>query len=194
MDFVEELQPVPPWSLYLGAGWAVDTWEHPPVVQAKDCQKTMQKALARLIGFVHEKDKPDAIADAIVTYRDRPDLSPLATASDGKFGDDVGAGDYSLDVRAEGYKPAICLASVPPALGIVNVDCPLEALPRVGSIVAHVRDALTGQPVAGVQLSLSDAQRKDLRLNSDPSGGATFGGVSPGTAEIRSSPTGTSCS
>ena len=24
-DFIEELQPIPPWTLYLGAGWAVDT-------------------------------------------------------------------------------------------------------------------------------------------------------------------------
>jgi outer membrane protein OmpA-like peptidoglycan-associated protein len=183
-DFVEELQPVPPWTLYLGAGWAVDTWEHPPVVQTRVIEKTMQKALARIVGFVHEKDVLTPIADAVVTYHDRPDLSPLATASDGKFGDDVASGEYALDVKADGFKPGSCVASVPPALGTINVDCPLEALPRVGSIVAHVRDALTGQPVAGVQVSLSDAQRKDLRLNSDPSGGATFGGVAPGSAEI----------
>ncbi len=183
-DFVEELQPVPPWTLYLGAGWSVDTWERPPVVRTKIVEKTIQRALARIAGLVHEKDKPDPVADAIVTYRDRPDMSPLATAADGKFGDDVPAGEYALDIKAEGYKPALCAASVPASLGTVNVDCPLEALPRVGSIIAHVRDALTGQPVAGVQVALSDAQRKDLRLNSDASGGATFGGVSPGTAEI----------
>jgi len=64
------------------------------------------------------------------------------------------------------------------------VDCPLEALPRVGTVVGHVRDALTSEPVAGVQVVLTDAQHKELRMNADPSGGFRFEGVAPGTADV----------
>jgi outer membrane protein OmpA-like peptidoglycan-associated protein len=187
-DFIEELQPVPPWTLFLGAGWAVDTWDRPPVVKTKIVEKPVEKAVrAHVVGFVHEKDKNDPVVGAIVSYRDRPEMAPLATAPDGKFGDDVPPGTYTYDIKAEGFSPGSCDAQVPKDLkeaGIVNVDCPLEALPRVGTVVGHLRDAETSQPLGAIPVVLTDSQRKELRINTDASGGARFEGVSPGTAEI----------
>ncbi|MDP9151753.1 MAG: hypothetical protein M3O36_17660, partial [Myxococcota bacterium] len=96
--FVEELQPLPPWTLFLGAGWAIDTWDRPPVVKTKLVEKVVEKMLGHVVGFVHEKDKNDPVVSAIVSYRDRADLALLATGADGKFGDDVPPGHYTFDV------------------------------------------------------------------------------------------------
>lgn len=185
-NFIEELSPTPPWTLYLGAGWAVDTQERPPVIQTKLVEKPVEKAPTHghVTGFVHEKDKNDPIAGAIATYRDHPELAPLATGSDGKFADDVPPGKYTYDLKADGFKPGSCDATVPPEGGPVNIDCPLESLPRVGIVDGHVRDAETSQPIAGIQVELRDAQNKDLRITTDASGGFKFDGVTPGTAQL----------
>jgi outer membrane protein OmpA-like peptidoglycan-associated protein len=184
-DFIEELQPTPPWTLFLGGGWAVDTWDRPPVV--KKVERVIEKGIPRahVVGFVHEKDKNDPIVGAIATYRDHPDMSPLATGADGKFGDEVAPGAYTYDITADGYKAGSCDANVPTAGAEVPIDCPLEALPRVGTVVGHVRDAETSQPISGIQVVMTDSQHKDLTLNTDASGGFRFEGVTPGTAELR---------
>lgn len=184
--FLEELQPIPPWTLYIGGGWAVDTQERPPVVKTKVVEKPVERAAPRghVTGFVHEKDKTDPVVGAIVTYRDHPELAPLATGADGKFGDDLPAGTYSVDIKADGYKPGSCDINVPKDQTNVSVDCPLEALPRVGTVDGHVRDADTSQPIAGVQVELKDSGGKVLRIQTDPSGGYKFDGVTPGAAQL----------
>ena len=184
--FIEELSPTPPWTLYLGAGWAVDTKERPPVIQTKMVEKPVEKAAphGRVTGFVHEKDKTDPLVGAIATYRDHPELAPLATGADGKFGDDVAPGKYTYDLKADGYKPGSCDAMVPPEGGAINIDCPLESMPRVGIVDGHVRDAETSQPIAGIQVEMKDSQNKDLRITTDASGGFKFDGVTPGTAQL----------
>jgi OmpA-OmpF porin, OOP family len=185
-DFIEELQPVAPWTLFLGAGWAVDTMDRPPVV-VKSEPRIIEKGipLGHVTGFVHEKDKNDPIVGAIATYRDHPDMSPLATGADGKFGDALAPGTYTYDLTAEGYRAGSCDANVPAAGAEVPIDCPLEALPRVGVVVGHVRDADTSQPLSGIQVVMTDSQHKDLTLNTDASGGFRFEGVAPGTAELK---------
>ncbi len=185
--FVEELQPVPPWMLFLGAGWAVDTWDRPPVVKTKLVEKVIEKVrpFGHVVGFVHEKEKNDPVVSAIVSYRDRGDLSPLATGADGKFADDLPPGQYTFDIKADLYKPGSCLVTVPAEGGNIPIDCPLEALPRVGIVLGHVRDADTNQPIGSVPVVLSDAQHKDLRLSTDSSGAFRFEAVAPGTAELR---------
>jgi outer membrane protein OmpA-like peptidoglycan-associated protein len=220
-NFIEEVQPVPPWTLYLGLGWGVDTWDRPVT---KVVQKVSEPALPRMVhvsGLVHEKEKNEPVAGAILTYRDRSDLSRLATGPDGRFADDVPPGAYTYEIKAEGYKPAICdfstraapppLArasstlpggqapkasasgpaaaapieaprSAPPA-GIL-VDCPMEALPRLGTLIGHLRDADSSQPLPGIQIVLTDAQRKEVRLTSDASGTVRFESVPPGIATL----------
>jgi outer membrane protein OmpA-like peptidoglycan-associated protein len=187
-NFIEEIQPTAPWTLYFGAGWAVDTEDRPPVIKTKTVEKVVEKApppRGHVIGFVHEKGKTDPIQGAIVTYRDHTELAPLATGADGKFGDDLPAGQFTYDIKADGYKPGSCDVTVPktgsPA---ITIDCPLDALPRVGTVVGHVRDADTNQPLSGVPVVMTDVQHKELRISTDPSGGFKFEGVTPGTAEV----------
>jgi outer membrane protein OmpA-like peptidoglycan-associated protein len=184
--FVEEMQPVPPWTIFLGAGWAVDTWERPPVIKTKIVEKTVEKAPAKghIVGFVHEKDKNTPVVGAIVAYRDQATLTPLSTGADGKFSDEVPPGQYSFDIKADGYKPGSCDAAVPPEAGEIAIDCPLEALPRLGSVSGRVRDADTNQPLGGIPVALTDAQKKELRVTSDAGGGFKFDGVTPGPAEV----------
>ncbi|HXX66221.1 MAG TPA: carboxypeptidase regulatory-like domain-containing protein [Polyangiaceae bacterium] len=193
-NFIEELQPVPPWTLFIGGGWAIDTWDRPPVVKTVEKIVERGRPLVHVVGFVHEKDKNDPVAAAIVSYRDRADLSPLATGPDGKFSDDVPPGTYTYDVRADGFKPATCEADAshastaspagPNSVPQVDIDCALEALPRTGTVLGVVRDADTGQALPNVQLVLTDPQHKELRLASDPGGGFRFEGVAPGTADL----------
>ncbi len=187
-NFIEEMQPIPPWTLYFAAGWAVDTEDRPPVVKTKMVEKIVEKApppRGHVIGFVHEKGKTDPIQGAIVSYRDHTELAPLATGADGKFGDDLPAGQFTYDIKVDGYRPGSCDVTVPKTGGAaITIDCPLEALPRVGTVVGHVRDADSNQPISGVPVILTDAQHKELRLTSDPSGGFKFEGVAPGAAEV----------
>jgi outer membrane protein OmpA-like peptidoglycan-associated protein len=186
-DFVAELQPTPPWTLFLGAGWAVDTTDRPPLYKTKFIEKPVEKGpgpRGHIVGLVHEKNANTPIADAIVTYRDQAGFSPLATAADGRFGDEAPPGQYTFDVKAAEYKAGSCDATVPAEGGEVNIDCPLEALPRVGTISGHVRDSDTGQPLGGIPVVVTDAQKKEVKLSTDPSGGFKFDGVSPGSAEM----------
>src|SRR6202022_1582766 len=41
-DFIEEVSPTPPWTLFLGAGWAIDTQDRPPVEKIKTVEKIVQ--------------------------------------------------------------------------------------------------------------------------------------------------------
>jgi outer membrane protein OmpA-like peptidoglycan-associated protein len=185
-SFIEELAPTPPWTLYIGGGWAVDTKDRPPIVKTKLVEKPVEKAAphGHVVGFVHETNKTDPIVGAIATYRDHADLSPIATGADGKFADDLPEGKYTYDLKADGYKPGSCDATVPHEGGNIAIDCPLDALPRVGLVDGHVRDADTSQPLSGISVELHDAQGKNLRVNTDASGGFKFDGVTPGSATL----------
>ena len=124
------------------------------------------------------------IVGAIANYRDHADLAPLATGADGKFADDVAPGKYTYDVKADGYKPGSCDATVPAEGGAVTTDCALDALPRVGIVDGHVRDAESSQPISGISVELKDSSGKSLRVNTDASGGFKFDAVVPGTASL----------
>jgi outer membrane protein OmpA-like peptidoglycan-associated protein len=185
-DFVEELQPVPPWTIFLGAGWAVDTWERPPVIKIKTVEKPVEKVATKghIVGFVHEKDKNTPVVGAVVSYHEQANLSPLATGPDGKFSDEVPPGQYTFDIKAEGYKPGSCDATVPKEGGEITVDCPLEGMPRVGTVSGRARDADTNQPLSSIPIVLTDSQKKELRLTTDASGSFKFDAVAPGPAEV----------
>jgi outer membrane protein OmpA-like peptidoglycan-associated protein len=180
-EFVEELQPTPPWTLFLGAGWATDTLDRPPVVKVVEKAPPLR---GHVVGFVHETSKNDPIQGAVVTYRDRADLAPLATGKDGKFADDLPMGQYGYEVKADGFKAGSCDAVVGKEGGNVSIDCPLEASPRIGTVSGRLLDATSGEPIAGVPIVLEDTQHKELRISSDASGGFRFEGASAGSARL----------
>jgi outer membrane protein OmpA-like peptidoglycan-associated protein len=215
-NFIEEVAPVAPWTLYIGAGWAIDTRERPPIEVTKMVEKPVEVLGkgAHIKGVVHEKDKDTAIANAIVAFDGHPEITSLATGADGRFTtSELSAGPYKFVIKADGYKEGICEvnlggpapapAAVPanaaPAAGAAapaapppppvvpggplqdaQVDCPLEALPRVGNVVGHVRDAESQSPVAGASVKLLDPAGKEMRVSADSEGSFKFQNVPPG--------------
>lgn len=67
----------------------------------------------------------------------------------------------------------------------VDVDCPLESLPKLGNIVGQVKDGEGGAPVAGAIVRLSDASGKALSATADGSGNFTFKDLGPGPVTLK---------
>jgi outer membrane protein OmpA-like peptidoglycan-associated protein len=195
--FIEEMRPTPPWMLYLGAGWAIDTEDRPAAAKARAAEgRTSPRAGRKIRGFVHEEGRPEAITGAIVAWENHPELTSLATGTDGRFTThDLAPGTYTFAVHADGYKPGACGATVggpspapapaaPDAGGEIPIDCALQALPRVGNIVGKVKDLDTGTFVASAAIKVVDAARKELSGSTDATGGFRFELVTPGEATI----------
>ena len=182
-DFVEELAPQAPWTFFLGAGWAIDTKDHPPTVAVRTVEKVGHQA--RIKGFVHEKDKSEGVTNAIVAWENHPENTALATGSDGRFTTfGLAEGTYNFTIKADGFKDGTCSASVTAAPSDVQLDCPLEALPRVGTIVGHVIDADSRAPVPNARVKVVDSQRNELNYSGDATGNFRGEQVAPGTANI----------
>jgi OmpA-OmpF porin, OOP family len=201
--FIEEMRPTPPWMLYLGAGWAFDTQDKPPVIRERVVERGTPAPTGRRIrGFVHEEGKTEGIAGAIVSWENHPELTSLATGTDGRFTTHaLQPGAYSFAIRADGYKPGQCSTTIagvasapaqgtppnqPPAQigGDVQLDCVLSALPRVGNIVGKVKDLDTGNFVSGAAIKVVDVARKELSGSTDAQGTFRFEQVTPGEASI----------
>jgi outer membrane protein OmpA-like peptidoglycan-associated protein len=189
-NFIEEVAPTPPWTLYLGLGWSADARPRPPTVVTKNVEKVVQGAAApraHIKGFVHEKDKVEGIAAAIVAWDNHPELTSLATGPDGRFTtQELAEGGYKFALHAEGYKDGSCETTLAHgAVADVQLDCPLEALPRVGTVVGHVRDAASNGALPNATVRLTDAQGKELRVNADSEGGFKIGDVPPGNVTLQ---------
>ena len=187
-EFIEESAPTAPWTLMLGLGWGIDTWERPPVEKVKTIEKTIEgkpPKRGKIAAYVHEKDKPEvAVPSAIVSWDGR-DYVTMVSGPDGKLATwDLDPGEYKFNVKADGYKDGQCAATLPKGGADGTADCALEALPRVGTIVGHVRDAETMAPVPNAMVKLTDGKGKVLQVQSDPQGGFRFEGVEPGTANL----------
>jgi outer membrane protein OmpA-like peptidoglycan-associated protein len=185
-NFIQEVAPEAPWTLYIGAGWAIDVWDRP----ANEVTKLVAAPVAaaptgHIKGVVHEKDKDTAIANAIVAFDGHPDITSLATAPDGHFTTSpLPPGPYKFDIHADAYKDGVCEAQIPVTQQDVAVDCPLEALPRVGNVVGHVRDIETQGPVANASLKIEGPNGRELRATSDSDGSFKFENVPPGAISI----------
>jgi outer membrane protein OmpA-like peptidoglycan-associated protein len=135
-DFIEEVAPTPPWMLYLGVGWAVDTWDRPPVEIRRTVEHVVPpKVLGQLRGFVHPKDKSDGIPGAIVAFEDHPDITSRVSGADGRFAVPVEPGTYKLAVHVKGYQDGKCGGEMGPTPADVPVDCPLE--PALVNVTAN---------------------------------------------------------
>ncbi|WP_205633831.1 OmpA family protein [Labilithrix luteola] len=217
-NFIEEVRPTPPWMLYLGAGWAFDTKDRPTtIVQREIVQGPPTKSGRKIHGFVHEEGKSEGVANAIVSWDNHPELTSLATGADGHFlTQELEEGPYAFGIRAEGFKPGQCTATVvregsgpaappPPAPtghggsaasqsvsaptgpqlhGDIQIDCALQALPRAGTIVGHVKDADTQAVVPNATVKVIDVAKKELSGAVDGSGNVRFDQVAPGAAQI----------
>lgn len=116
--FVEELSPEPPWNLWFGLAYAVDTVAPPPVVQQVEKPAPPAPAAAArayVAGVVTERGAQTPIAGAVLRYDGR-NITGMVTADDGTFrSTDLEPGTYTLNVTAPGYRDGQCIATVPPA-------------------------------------------------------------------------------
>ena len=208
-SFIEEVKPEAPWMLYLGAGWAFDTQDRPPVIKERIIEKPVAvRAPGRKIrGFVHEEGKTEGVAGAIVSWDNRPELTSLVTFPDGHFTThELDEGAFAFGIKAEGFKPGQCTTTIvraaqpaapppagraalpptqPPAAGgDVQLDCTLVALPRVGVIVGHVRDADTQAPIANAAVKIVDSSRRADSGTVDQNGAFRFQDVTPGDVDV----------
>jgi outer membrane protein OmpA-like peptidoglycan-associated protein len=114
-SFIEEVKPEAPWMLYLGAGWAFDTQDRPPVVRDRFVEKIVTvKAVGRKIqGLIHEEGRPEGIPGAIVAWDNHTELTSLVSGVDGRFTThELGEGTYAFGIKADGYKPGQCTTTI----------------------------------------------------------------------------------
>jgi len=83
--------------------------------------------------------------------------------------------------------PAPAPTNGKPTIPDVSVNCLLEALPHVGKVVGHVRDAESRSPVGNVTLKLADTGGHEFTQVSDSNGGFHFDGVAPGGYQLTAS-------
>lgn len=209
--FVEEIAPTAPWTLYLGIGYAFDTKERPvekaaPPPPPPPVQVPAPQNLVR--GFVHEQNKQEGVANAIVAF-DGGAQPPLATGADGRFlSRNLEPGNYTFNITVQGYKPGSCSVTVnapapaqpqpqpfplgnfmpPPAPqgpSYTDVDCALEALPRTGNLDGTVKDASNGATVGGAVVTVTDSLGKSNKSTADGSGHFKLEGLPPGEISIK---------
>jgi outer membrane protein OmpA-like peptidoglycan-associated protein len=68
---------------------------------------------------------------------------------------------------------------------VIDIDCPLEALPRLGTVSGTVKDAESGAAVAGAVVRMTDAAGKQVNATSDANGAFRFADVQPGQVSFK---------
>ena len=160
--FIEEVKPEAPWMLYIGAGWAFDTQDRPPVIKERIIEKPVAAVKPpgrKIVGFIHEEGKPDAIGGAIINWENHPELTSLVSFPDGHFTThELDEGSYAFGVKAEGYKPGQCTALV--VRGNATRPTPGARAPLPPS-----QPPAAGQPPAAPAPASPNAGANDVRLD-----------------------------
>jgi outer membrane protein OmpA-like peptidoglycan-associated protein len=116
-EFVEEVAPEPPWNLWFGLSYAVDTVAPPPVIQRIEKPAPPAPVIAPhayITGVVTERGTQTPIPGALLRYDGR-NLTGMVAAEDGSFrSTDLEPGTYTLNVSAQGFRDGQCVATIPP--------------------------------------------------------------------------------
>ena len=67
---------------------------------------------------------------------------------------------------------------------IINVECELESLPKVGNVVGTLVNAESGASVASASVKITDKLNRELELQADQTGAFRFENVPPGPVKI----------
>jgi outer membrane protein OmpA-like peptidoglycan-associated protein len=141
-DFVEEVAPEPPWNLWFGLSYAVDTVAPPPVIQRVEKPAPPAPVVAPhayLTGVVTERGTQTPIAGAVLRYDGR-NLTGMVAGEDGTFrSTDLEPGTYTLNVSAQGFRDGQCVATIPPpGAPPAPAAAPAPATPAPGAPAAPV--------------------------------------------------------
>ena len=209
--FISEMAPQAPYTVWVGMALTTDGQEKAPRIVEKQVEKRVEvqvgTQLVHVRGFVHDAAGGAPIANAIVSYAGGAAMAPVASGGDGYFGDDVPAGQYQFTIKADGYKDGTCggtavappkpgdaapvaapMPGAPPGTppkpmtpGTLEVDCAMEALPKVGNVSLSIVDADTQAPLSGIGVTVTDLNNSNPKsMTSDASGLVRLEGLTPG--------------
>ena len=77
------------------------------------------------------------------------------------------------------------LPTTPGGPTYIEVDCSVESLPKLGSLVGKVKDAETGAAVPGAIVKTIDSAGKERTATADGTGTVTFKDLPPGAMKVR---------
>lgn len=208
-QFVEEVAPQAPWTLYVGVGYAFDVQDPPAEKVAAPAAPAPVAEAQRIYvrGIVRERGRQEGIPNAIVGFQGGVQ-PPVATGADGRFlSRDLLPGNYVLEIMTPGAKqPSLCNASVPPPPPppvappsqpgqftpaapsgplFVDVDCEVEAAPKTSNVLGGVKDAAGGTAIAGAVVKATDALGKETNVTADGSGAFKLENLPPGEVTIK---------
>jgi outer membrane protein OmpA-like peptidoglycan-associated protein len=108
------------------------------------------------------------LAPAAVTPPPVPGVGPVVAPGQ--------PGSVAVQVPADPNAPP----PAGPGPNVVKVQCELEALPKVGSVIGSVTDPETNLPVDGAHIEVTDRLNRKLELRADANGAFRFENVPPG--------------
>jgi outer membrane protein OmpA-like peptidoglycan-associated protein len=186
-EFVEEVAPEPPWNLWFGLAYAVDTVPPLPVIQhVKDAAPPAPTVAPRayVTGVVTERGTQTPVAGAVLRYDGR-NLTGMVAGEDGTFRSaDLEPGTYTLNVTAPGYRDGQCVATVPPPGGAAPAPAaPAPATPGApGAPTAPTPPAVStpGGVAAPSNIGGNTVVNVICELEALPKVGTVVGAVSDG--------------
>jgi len=177
-EFVEEVAPEPPWNLWFGLAYAVDTVPPPPVIQrVKDPAPPAPVAAPRayVSGVVTERGTQAPVPSALLRYDGR-NLTGMVAGEDGTFRSaDLEPGTYTLNVTAAGYRDGQCVATVPPPGA-----APAPAAPVAPGSPAAPAVSTPGGVAAAANAGGSTVVNVICELEALPKVGTVVGAISDG--------------
>ncbi len=165
-NFVRELAPLVPYSVFLGAGYAYDTREPEPVVIERERAAVAGSPGVRIQGVVVDAATNAPITRAEVHFTGTS-ANPLLTNSDGHFASYAlpNKGPVMLDIRADGFESATCLVQIPQEQQEVQTRCPLKAAAPTDNATVQVVDDKDA-PVVGAMVIFIPVGSRDKASSS----------------------------
>jgi outer membrane protein OmpA-like peptidoglycan-associated protein len=188
-SFVRELAGNAPYSVLIGASYAVDN--HEPIVEpiVREVERTVEVRIPPPVtgfvrGTVTERGATAAVSGAVVSMTGGPEgAAAFSTDASGRFRSyDVAPGEYTFSISHPEYRSGTCSATIPEAGGEASVSCELEALPRMGNVRGHVGND-SGGSVSGATVSVTGPTT--FSAVTDSSGTFSREGLPPGSYEAR---------
>ncbi|MCL4749369.1 MAG: OmpA family protein [Myxococcales bacterium] len=179
-NFIQEVAPESPWTLYLGLGWAADTKKEPPIIKEVQVEKPAVAPVAAdryVAGTVVEKGANTPVGGAIIRFDGR-NLTGMVANDDGTFRTiDLEPGTYTFTVKADGYRDGQCQATIPAA--------GMGAAPAFGAPPGYTAPAYPGAAPAGPGMAPAPANQPTIvnmtcELEALPSVVTNSGGVVAG--------------